>query len=579
MTFSPGDVALAAIVRVNLANEVALFGTLLARFVRKSRGFGKVAKRMIAAPSIPTQMEYRSLGRTGLRVSAVGFGTAQLRRVSEAQAIDTLLRGFELGVNIVHTAPDYEGAEDLVAAAVARSRRRVIVASNAYDVHQNRTGRVRLFERLFEATCRKLRTDRLDLFGIASVDDREAFGENVWGRHGMVEFLQRMKAKGRLGATFCTTHGKPEFTRKLIESGAFDAMMLAYNDLGFHSLTLNPPVGWHFEDIRRTGAELFPLCQERGIGVMVMLPFGGGLLCRSKAFPPEEDVPDVEPPVRGADVLGSILAHPAVSCVLPGTASTGEAEENARAGHAPLTISAEGRRALDERLKVLQTTLCSRCGACEPLCSQKLPISWMFRAGYMALYPSSPYETWEDVEYFRLHPKIEATCATCPNVTCICPVGIDIPTVLSDVHGKMVKRLRRGAVAPALEQRQQPVANAWFHARVITRELPDEMRIGRKYVCRLFVENRGARWWHPPREIWHSAVRMRVIVDGNLIAAVPVRDTVVTGGRCHFVFELTAPHGRDRVNLRLLLVRRELWIRDRDPLELFGDEIPVRQRA
>ena len=52
-------------------------------------------------------MEYRRLGRTELRVSAVGFGTGQLRLVPERQAIDTLLRGFALGVNIIHTAPDY----------------------------------------------------------------------------------------------------------------------------------------------------------------------------------------------------------------------------------------------------------------------------------------------------------------------------------------------------------------------------------------------------------------------------------------------------------------------------------------
>jgi len=60
-------------------------------------------------------MEYRRLGRSNLHVSAVGFGTCQLRRVPEQQALDTLKRGFDLGVNLVHTAPDYEGADDLVA--------------------------------------------------------------------------------------------------------------------------------------------------------------------------------------------------------------------------------------------------------------------------------------------------------------------------------------------------------------------------------------------------------------------------------------------------------------------------------
>src|SRR5262249_54000643 len=124
-------------------------------------------------------MEYRRLGRTNLQVSAVGFGTCQLRLVPEKQAIDTLLAGFDRGVNLVHTAPDYEGAEDLVARACARTDRKVLVASQGYDVHYNTDGRVRHFEGLFEATCTRFRTDRLDLYGIACLDDREAYRENV----------------------------------------------------------------------------------------------------------------------------------------------------------------------------------------------------------------------------------------------------------------------------------------------------------------------------------------------------------------------------------------------------------------
>src|SRR6516225_7987923 len=106
-------------------------------------------------------MQLRRLGRTNIQVSVVGFGTCQLRMVTETQAIDTLLRGFDLGVNIIHTAPDYEGADDLVAAAVARTDRKVIVCSQAYDCHYNSTGPVQHFKKLFEATCKRLRTDRL----------------------------------------------------------------------------------------------------------------------------------------------------------------------------------------------------------------------------------------------------------------------------------------------------------------------------------------------------------------------------------------------------------------------------------
>src|SRR5437763_13500719 len=100
--------------------------------------------RPIRLPHTATApMQYRRLGRSNLSVSAVGFGTCQLRRVPEQQALDTLKRGFDLGVNLVHTAPDYEGADDLVAQAVEESGRDVLILSQGY-------GDLAHFEWLFE---------------------------------------------------------------------------------------------------------------------------------------------------------------------------------------------------------------------------------------------------------------------------------------------------------------------------------------------------------------------------------------------------------------------------------------------
>lgn len=251
-------------------------------------------------------MTYRKLGRTGLDVSVVGFGTNELRLVPERQAIATLVRGFELGVNIVHTSPDYEGAEALVARAIAESGRPVIMASQGYDIHYNPHGPVPHFERLFEATCAHLQTERLALYGIASVDDREAYGENVWGTGGIVEFLLRKKQEGRLNSIFCTTHGDPQHVRRLVESGVFDAIMVSYNPLGYHLLTLNPPPGRHFENMPRNRLEVFPLCRERDVGIMVMMPLAGGLLTDSRAFPSRNGAVAL-PPVAARDVLRTIL--------------------------------------------------------------------------------------------------------------------------------------------------------------------------------------------------------------------------------------------------------------------------------
>ena len=272
-------------------------------------------------------MNYRRLGRTGLDVSVVGFGTCQLRMVPSRQAVATLRRGFELGVNLVHTAPDYEGADDLVAAAIAATGQRVYVCANGY-------GDMAHFEHLFETTLDKFGGKRLELFGIASVEDREELGENVWGGGGMVEFLRRQQARGRLGSTFCTTHGSPVYSRGLIQSDAFDAVMLAYNPLGYHLLSFRPPAPRAPEAVREN-RELFALAVKHGVGLMLMETLAGGLLCPPEAFAPHE--PDalgrVDRPTARQVLRLLLRSCSEVACVVPGTASVVEAEENARAGH------------------------------------------------------------------------------------------------------------------------------------------------------------------------------------------------------------------------------------------------------
>ena len=56
----------------------------------------------------------------------------------------------------------------------------------------------------------------------------------------MVEFLLEKKREGRLGAIYGETHGTPEYIAKLVTSGVFDALLLAYNSLGFHALSYFP---------------------------------------------------------------------------------------------------------------------------------------------------------------------------------------------------------------------------------------------------------------------------------------------------------------------------------------------------
>lgn len=515
-------------------------------------------------------MQYRRLGRTGLEVSVVGFGTNQLRLLPVNQAIDTLLHGFDLGVNFIHTAPDYEGADEIVAEAIAYSGKKIIVASQGYDVQYNSQGPVSHFEHVFETTCARFKTDRLDLYGIAAVDDREAFQENVWGKGGMIEFLLRMKEQGRIGSIFCTNHGNPQHARKLIDSGVFDALMLSVNPLGYHLLTLHPPPSRHFEDVGENAREIVPLCREKDIGVLAMMPLAGGLLVDSLAFPPRHDRRDTGAPLTATDVLRTILEDPGISCVVPGTASIAEADENARAGHAPLEVTEEARMAMDRRIAQLRATVCCRCGACEDHCSQKLPVSWLFRASEMAQQPAEAFESWREVNYFHLHPQPEATCASCSNITCSCPFGIDIPSALMKSHGQMLGLRERNLIASSPDNAER-LGNQEF-AAVVVREIPTRVRRGETQICRLHLENAGKQAWFPRDGLNHDAMALAVFVNGRQITQVRFRQEVYPGGRGHLVFELPVPESGSRLHLRLALHPRYT---PKAGFELLSGEIDV----
>jgi predicted aldo/keto reductase-like oxidoreductase len=490
-------------------------------------------------------MNYRRLGRTNLRVSVIGFGTCQLRLVPERIAVETLRRGFELGVNIVHTAPDYEGADDLVAKVVKKTARDVIVCSQGY-------GSMDLFEYFFESTCTKFGKRSLELFGIACIEDREAMSENVWGPGGMIEFLLRKKREGRLGGIFCTTHGSPEYIKTLVETNVFDAVMIAYNILGFHLLSFSqfqpPHAGLNsfpqrttFERISRHRGEVFPLARQYDIGLMIMKPLAGGLLCAGKAFPPRAGVGPEPPQISAREALRFILASPEVSCVLPGTASPAEAEENALSGCGDIAVAHPDVEQLNARARSFDSAVCSRCGLCDSSCSQNLPISWLFRAAYISLYPSETFETRDELDYSNLLPHREAACGVCADVTCHCPYGINIQSGLVRIHEAMSELIEAGLSPPPNPLQKRALNDKGYGARIVIQDIPTSIGAGAAATCRLYLENIGRRPWYAADAIGKARTSLLVYSNHQLQQIASLRFDVHPGERGHFVFELPAP--------------------------------------
>ena len=510
------------------------------------------------------------MASTDVYLSAVGFGSCQLRLVSERQVLKTLERGFRLGVNWVHAAPDYDGTQNLVARAIREHGKDVIMLSQGY-------GDMAHFEYLFENTCRILGKKHLEMFGIACIDDREYLGEDVWGPHGMVSFLEKKKAEGRLAGIFCTTHGTAEYISGLIDSGRFDAVMMAYNLLGFHLLSYCPTDHKKIENIDENRRAVFPLALKKGVSLLIMKPLAGGLVSKSRAFPPYYAFARPSKSISATRQLQAILTNPAVTAVVPGTASVKEADENARAGHVP-DVRHSGNSSIHEINKALETLksgLCRRCGMCERYCSKKLPISWLFRDAYISSYPSEPFETIDDLRYFNLHPWSISMCRTCDERTCHCPHGIDIPNALIQVHERMLRLRSENRIA--LDGTSPEVLiQGGLSVQIISREIPQAIAAGETKICRVFLINKGDQIWLSPLENEKGDfVFLSVSMNGKSFKTVPLRRNVPPGDRTYMVFELKAPYRCRRYRLRVELIGGKDAALPGDRTLLFESELQV----
>jgi diketogulonate reductase-like aldo/keto reductase len=256
-------------------------------------------------------MEERRLG------PVVGLGTWQTFGGDAALARDVVGAALDSGVRVFDSSPMYRGAERALGIALDGRRDEVAVATKiwANDVDE---GRVQF-------------ANQLDWYG-GHVEIEQVHNLLNWVDH--VAWLEGERNAGRIGK-LGVTHYSPtafEALAEALQSGRFDVVQLPYNP---HE--------------RECEATLLPLAQELGLAVIVMRPFGEGVLFRR---PPAEDE---LAPLREFGVetwpqalLKWILSDERVDVAIPATKRPERVRENAAAGSPPWF--GPGERALVERL-------------------------------------------------------------------------------------------------------------------------------------------------------------------------------------------------------------------------------------
>lgn len=258
-------------------------------------------------------MHTRPIPATGEPVPVIGCGTWQGFDQAPGSAghaeLATVLKAlFEAGGRVVDSSPMYGRAEETTGELLAAGGHtgQAFVATKVWT--EGRAAGIRQMQRSMQL----LRTPRIDLMQIHNLVD--------WRSH--LATLRAWQSEGRiryLGITHYSAAAHAE-VEAVLRAERLDFLQINYA-----------------ADDRAAAQRLLPLAAERGVAVIVNMPFGGGgLLRRLQGQPLPAWAGEIGCASWAQVLLKFVLGHPAVTCTIPGTRRAAHMAENAAAGTGPL---------------------------------------------------------------------------------------------------------------------------------------------------------------------------------------------------------------------------------------------------
>ena len=322
-------------------------------------------------------MEYTTLGKTGLRISRMGFGGIPIQRI-DAEGTKALMKQLaDEGINYIDTARGYTVSEEYLGYALEGIRDKFILATKSMA----RTKEAMAAD--IEKSLGNLRTDHIDLYQVHNPSMEQL--DTVLAKGGALEALKEAKETGKIGHIGLTAHSTAVFERAL-ELDWVETIMFPYNI------------------VEQQGAELIHKCAEKNIGFIDMKPLAGGAI---------EDA---------TLALRYVCSNPDVTVVIPGMAEARELEQNLAACSNTEPLTDDELKAMDKVREQLGTDFCRRCNYCAP-CTVGINIPSVFLfAGYLQRYDLAD---WAKDRYSTLKVKASA-CIGCGKCEPRCPYHLPI---------------------------------------------------------------------------------------------------------------------------------------------------------
>ncbi len=332
-------------------------------------------------------MEYRELGKTGLKVSFISFGGIPIQRGTKEDAAGAIDELEKQSINYIDTARGYTVSEEYIGNALKGRRDRFIIATKSMS---------RDYESMkkdIDISLGNLKTDYIDLYQLHNVPVGDI--EKVFSDNGAYKALLEAKEEGKIRHIGVTAH-------------SVDALKIFVDRYADCIETIMFP----YNIVESQGEEVLKKAKDKGIGTIAMKSFAGG------------NITDVSLALR------YIYHSGLIDVAIPGMGNNKEVKEDS-AVDLTLPFSETEKAECEKIRKELGTTFCRRCGYCGP-CTVgiNIPGSFLF-VNYLRHYEG--LAEWAKQRYAGMAVKPDA-CVECGSCEARCPYNLPIRDMLKKVY-------------------------------------------------------------------------------------------------------------------------------------------------
>jgi len=357
-------------------------------------GFGKTMVQSSPSPSLAStpKLTYRTIGKTGLKVTAVGFGCMI---TSDASVIE---RASDIGINYFDTARGYQHGnnERMVGVALKKKRKDLVLSSKS----GGRTKDSLLSD--LDTSLRELGTDYLDIWYLHGRDKTSDAPDELF------EAQQIAKQQGKIRFAGLSTHKAKDMIPFLVQKGALDVVLTTYN----------------FTMDKRMEA-LIDQASNAGMGVVAMKVMAGGFRAGN---PRRAFYPQLTKDGALLAALKWVLKNPKVDTTIPSMTDMDQLEENLKAMAEPYSQVEE--KLLAQQLEQIGPLYCRMCGDCEGSCTKGLPVADLLR--YLTYAQGYGQFSLGREHFLALPAEVTSVrCQDCASCTVTCPFGVKVSSRLA----------------------------------------------------------------------------------------------------------------------------------------------------